>query len=119
MKAKVLITTLVLLSFIWAFDLEAQMYGWGRGRGMGQGLWNCPPWINLNEKLAEKSLSYQLGARKILTPDQITQLPPGCSLGFGNPFVGPGFGMSPGYGYGRGPGYGRGRGYGSGRGRCW
>ena len=67
----------------------------------------------LQSKLNETRVSYQLKAKKILTPDQIAQLPPGCNFGFGNMIAGSG----PGYGCGMGRGYGcgMGRGYG----RCW
>jgi Spy/CpxP family protein refolding chaperone len=77
---------------------------------------------DLQLQLNEKRVFYQLDARKILTPEQIAQLPPGCTLGFGNLMGGPGpgygCGMGPGYGGGRGMGCGYGRGYG-GRGCCW
>jgi Spy/CpxP family protein refolding chaperone len=71
-------------------------------------------------QLSEKSVSYQLEARKILTPEQIAQLPAGCTMGFcamsgGGP--GPGYGCGMGTGYGRGYGCGRGPGYG--RGCAW
>jgi Spy/CpxP family protein refolding chaperone len=73
----------------------------------------------------EKSVSYQLEARKVLTPEQIAQLPAGCTLGFGNlmggggPGPGYGCGMGPGCGSGYGRGYGCGRGPGYGRGCAW
>ncbi len=80
-------------------------------------------------KVAEKRTSYQLEARKLLTPEQVTQLPPGCTLGFGNVYGGPRYGAGQRYGagmgFGRGspagPGYGRGwgRGRGYGRAPCW
>jgi Spy/CpxP family protein refolding chaperone len=74
-------------------------------------------------QLSEKRVSYQLEARKILTTEQIAQLPPGCTLGFGNLMGGPGpgygCGMGPGCGGGRGMGCGYGRGYGGGRGCGW
>ncbi|MCX5896139.1 MAG: periplasmic heavy metal sensor [Proteobacteria bacterium] len=76
---------------------------------------------DLESQFSEKRLSCQLEARKILTPEQIAQLPPGCTLGFGNMLSGPGYGcgMGPGYGCGKGPGYGCGRGPGFGRGCSW
>jgi Spy/CpxP family protein refolding chaperone len=64
-------------------------------------------------KLAEKRVSYQLEARKLLTPEQIAALPPGCAPGFGNLAGGRGMGPGPGYGAGRGMGGGYGRG------PCW
>jgi len=79
----------------------------------------------LQLQLSEKSLSYQLEARKVLTPEQITQLPAGCALGFSNvtggggPGPGYGCGMAPGCGSGYGRGYGCGRGAGAGRGCAW
>jgi Spy/CpxP family protein refolding chaperone len=36
----------------------------------------------LQQKMQEKSLAYQTNARSVLTPPQLSQLPPGCSLGF-------------------------------------
>jgi len=70
---------------------------------------------DLQAQFNEKRINYQLDARKILTSDQIAQLPPGCTLGFGN--------MIGGYGPGYGCGYGRG-GLSCGMGagywpRCW
>lgn len=77
----------------------------------------------LQLQLSEKSVSYQLEARKVFTPVQITQLPAGCTLGFGNMMAGsgPGYGcgMGAGYGGGNGRGYGCGRGPGYGRGCAW
>lgn len=61
---------------------------------------------DLEGKLDQKRLQAQLEARKILTPEQIAQLPPGCTLGFGPPGCGRGFGFRG--GCGMGPGYGRG-----------
>ena len=60
----------------------------------------------LQSDLNDKRINYQLEANKILTPEQVAQLPPGCSLGFGSMMGG----YAPGYGCGRGPGYGCGRG---------
>jgi Spy/CpxP family protein refolding chaperone len=77
---------------------------------------------SLQLQLNEKSVAYQLEARKVLTPEQVAQLPAGCALGFGSVMAGsgPGYGcgMGPGYGSGYGRGYGCGRGPGYGRG-CW
>ncbi len=80
----------------------------------------------LQQKMQEKSLAYQTNARNILTPQQVSQLPPGCGLGFA---AGAGYGAGFGGGYGRGmedssgfgTGYGRGRGMGRGAGfgRAW
>ena len=64
----------------------------------------------LQSNLNDKRISYHLAARKILTPEQLAQLPPGCSLGFGS-MIG---GYGSGYGCGRGTGYGCGRGPGYG-----
>jgi Spy/CpxP family protein refolding chaperone len=58
--------------------------------------------FDLKKKLAQKRLQCQIEARKILTPEQIAQLPPGCSLGFGNMY---GWGNR-GFGGGYGPGFG-------------
>jgi len=79
----------------------------------------------LQLQLSEKSVSYQLAARKVLTPEQLGQLPAGCTFGFGNmmggggPGPGYGCGMGPGCGSGYGRGYGCGRGPGYGRGYAW
>jgi len=77
----------------------------------------------LQTQFNDKRINYQLESRKILTPEQIAQLPPGCTLGFGNLMGGPspgyGCGMGQGYGGGRGMGYGCGRGAGFGRGCGW
>lgn len=37
---------------------------------------------SLKGKLAQKRLLSRVEARKVLTPDQIAQLPPGCGMGF-------------------------------------
>jgi Spy/CpxP family protein refolding chaperone len=75
----------------------------------------------LQSNLNDKHINYQLEARKILSPEQIAQLPPGCSLGFETMMggYGPGYGCGrgPGYGCGKGPGYGCGMGAGYGP-RC-
>jgi Spy/CpxP family protein refolding chaperone len=74
----------------------------------------------LQLQLDEKRLSCQLEARKILTPEQMAKLPPGCSLGFGcmlgGSGTGPGCGMMPGCGKAMGPGCGKGPGRGPGPG---
>ena len=66
----------------------------------------------LQQKLQEKSMTYQLDSRSILTPQQLTALPPGCGLGFAS---GTGYGRAMNYG----AGYGRGMGRGAGFGRTW
>jgi Spy/CpxP family protein refolding chaperone len=68
----------------------------------------------LQQKLQEKSLANQADARNILTPPQLSMLPPGCGLGFA---AGMGYGAGFGGGYGRGMGYSSGFGGGYGRGR--
>ena len=68
----------------------------------------------LQQKLQEKSLANQANARNILTPPQLSMLPPGCGLGFA---AGMGYGAGFGGGYGRGMGYSSGFGGGYGRGR--
>ena len=59
----------------------------------------------LRGQLDQKLVQAQLDARKILTPEQIAQLPPGCLLGFGPPGGGRGGEFCRGWGFG--PGYGR------------
>ena len=66
----------------------------------------------------EKSINYQLESRKILNPEQLSQLPPGCTLGFGNLIACQEYGRGQGYGRGFGYGCGRGGGYCYGRGPC-
>ena len=78
----------------------------------------------LQQKTQEKSLAYQTNARNIMTPQQLSMLPPGCGLGFAaGSGYGSGFGSGYGQGYGAGTGggYGRGRGMGrgAGSGRAW
>jgi len=77
----------------------------------------------LQTQFNDKRINYQLESRKILTAEQIAQLPPGCTLGFGNLMGGPGpgygCGMGQGYGGGRGMGCGYGRGFGGGKGCGW
>ena len=68
----------------------------------------------LQQKIQERSLAYQTNARNILTPQQLSALPPGCGLGFA---AGTGYGAGFGGGYGRGMGYSSGFGGGYGRGR--
>ena len=85
----------------------------------------------LKAQVAEKNLSYQLQARKLLTAEQLNQVPPGCNFGCNtrgyNRGAGQGYDRSAGYGgrsgYGRDSGYGCdsgydcGQGYGRGHGR--
>ena len=59
--------------------------------------------FDLKKKLAKKRLQAEIEAKKILTPEQIAQLPPGCNFGFGKTDGGRGRGM----GGGGGPGFGR------------
>lgn len=66
----------------------------------------------LQQKLQEKSLTYQSDARNILSPQQLSALPPGCGLGFA---AGTGYGVGFSGGYGRGHGMGHGAGFG----RTW
>ena len=72
----------------------------------------------LQLKLQEKTLKYYLEVKEILTPEQISLLPPGCTMGFifGRGY---GWGMGRGFGrgFGRGYGWGMGRGFGAGFGR--
>jgi len=68
----------------------------------------------LQQKIQEKSLAYQTNARNILSPQQLSALPPGCGLGFA---AGTGYGAGFGGGYVRGMGYSSGFGGGYGRGR--
>ena len=63
----------------------------------------------LQAQLSQKRLQAQLESRKVLTPEQIAKLPPGCTMGFG-----PGGGRGCGFGQGGGRGYGEGRGKGQG-----
>ncbi len=66
---------------------------------------------SLQDQMRDKAVQFGLGARKVLTPDQLAQFGPGSGMG-------PGFGRGrmmgygPGTGYGMGPGYGMGLGYG-------
>jgi zinc resistance-associated protein len=64
----------------------------------------------LESQIEQKQLQFQLEARKLLTPEQIAQLPPGCNFGMG--FCGRGNGPGAGRGFrgGRGQGYGCGMG---------
>ena len=81
---------------------------------------------DLQAQLAAKQAQFQLESRNLLTAEQIAQLPPGCTPGFGSRWCGrgpgKGFGMGRGYnsygaGCGMGPGYGRG--YAAGFGCGW
>jgi len=69
----------------------------------------------LKAQVAEKNLSYQLQARKLLTAEQLNQVPPGCNFGCNTR----GYNRGPGSGYDRGAGYGNDcdQGYGRGHGR--
>jgi len=75
----------------------------------------------LQAQVAEKSLSYQLQARKLLSAEQLRQVPPGCNFGCNlrcnNGPAGNGYNRGAGSGYGSGQGYGRGHGRGH-RGGC-
>jgi Spy/CpxP family protein refolding chaperone len=79
----------------------------------------------LQAQVAEKSLSYQLHARKLLTAEQLNRVPPGCNFGCNtqcyNRGAGNGYARQAGYGYDCGQGYGRGHGHGRGhrRGCRW
>ena len=76
---------------------------------------------DLESQFSVKRLTYQLEARKLLTPEQIAQLPPGCTLGFGYMHHGPdgpGYGCGMGSPGGMGPGHGCGKGPGPAKG-CW
>ncbi len=56
-------------------------------------IWAKQPEIfALQQKMQEKSLAYQTNARNVLTPQQVSQLLPGCGLGFaaGVPAMAPG-----------------------------
>jgi Spy/CpxP family protein refolding chaperone len=65
---------------------------------------------SLQAQLEQKQLEAQFEARKVLTPDQLKQMPPGCGLGIGPcDWCG---GMRPGCGRGWGGGMGRMGGYG-------
>jgi Spy/CpxP family protein refolding chaperone len=54
--------------------------------------------FDLKKQLAQKKLLSKLEVKKILTPEQIAQLPPGCNFGFGQ--------RGQGFREGRGPGFG-------------
>lgn len=57
---------------------------------------------SLESQVEQKYIQYQIEARKILTPEQIAQLPPGCGMGLGNMNGGMGCGMRGGRGQGAG-----------------
>ena len=57
----------------------------------------------LRDQVEEKAMGYRLKARKILTPEQLAQLPPGCGLGFA-----PGGGHDMWHGKRRGPNHAQG-----------
>lgn len=55
--------------------------------------------FDLKKQLAHKKLLSKLEVKKILTPEQVAQLPPGCNFGFGQ--------KGQGFREGRGPGFGQ------------
>ena len=69
----------------------------------------------LQAQVAEKSLSYQLQARKLLTAEQLTLVPSGCNFGCNTRC----YDYPAGYAYGGGHGHGRGHGRGHRRGCRW
>lgn len=75
----------------------------------------------LKAQVAEKNLAYKLQARKLLTAEQLTMVPPGCNFGCNprgyNRGAGNGYDQPAGYGNDCGSGYGRGCGRGH-RGGC-
>ena len=94
--------------------------------------------ISMQRKLQDNALKYGLKAKAVLTPEQVSLIPPGCTMGFifgggygmGRGFVRGGRGMGGGFGRGMISGYGRGmmgrgfgrgmiRGYGRGIGRSY
>lgn len=64
----------------------------------------------LETQIEQKQFQFQLEARKMLTPEQIAQLPPGCNFGMGFCGKGRGYGAGCGFRGGRGQGYGCGMG---------
>ena len=54
----------------------------------------------LQAQISQKRLEAQLAARKVLTPEQIGKLPPGCTMGIGPDGKGCGFGPGGGKGAG-------------------
>jgi len=123
MKKMGLVMSLVLAIMMVGSIALAGPGGWGgRFYGIGSAVSNLTPEqssqiLQLQQKIQEKSLAYQANARNVLTPQQVSQLPPGRGLGFA---AGTGYGRGMGYGagygsYGRGGGMGRGMGYG----RAW
>ena len=61
----------------------------------------------LQGQMEQKKLQAEFKVRKVLTPDQLQQLPPGCDMGIG--MCGRGCGMMPGCGMGMGMGGGMGK----------
>ncbi|MCP4681971.1 MAG: hypothetical protein GY864_06545 [Desulfobacterales bacterium] len=62
--------------------------------------------FDVKKSLQEKSLDYYLKARKVLTPQQVSMLPPGCHLGFniyGGAYKSKGCGSKSGQSKGGGP----------------
>ena len=69
--------------------------------------------VAIQQELQEKAQKYGLEAKAVLTLEQISLLPPGCTMGF---ILGRGYGIGRGFGRGISGGYGRGMGGGFGRG---
>lgn len=67
--------------------------------------------VAIQQKLQEKAQKFGLEAKAVLTPEQISLLPPGCTMGF---ILGRGYGIGMGGGFGRSIGRGFGRGIGRG-----
>jgi Spy/CpxP family protein refolding chaperone len=67
---------------------------------------------DLQQKIQQKALDFNIKVRKVLTPQQLALLPAGSRLGLGL-----GLGLNVGLGYGRGAGYGAGAGMNAGYGR--
>ena len=65
---------------------------------------------DLQARMDEKSLSYQLKARKLLTTEQLTRVPSGCNFGFNamHHNLPVGYGCNSRYGRGHGRGHRRG-----------
>jgi Spy/CpxP family protein refolding chaperone len=61
----------------------------------------------MQTQMEQKRLQAEFEVRKVLTPDQLKQLPPGCGMGIG--MCGRNCGMMPGCGMGQGMGGGMGR----------
>ena len=61
----------------------------------------------MQAQMEQKRLQAEFKVRKVLTPDQVKQLPPGCGMGIG--MCGRNCGMMPGCGMGMGMGGGMGK----------